>query len=115
MCPTPQGVLGSHIVFHCVLQCLYCVLGSHIVCFRVSHCVFQGLSEDECARLHKKQAKAALRKRREQEQQRLHVAQQIQRQLEEVEVKQREVEKRGVVIERVLRGDGPGQSLDVSS
>ncbi|KAK2182204.1 hypothetical protein NP493_363g01004 [Ridgeia piscesae] len=72
----------------------------------------QGLSEDECARLHKKQAKAALRKRREQEQQRLHVAQQIQRQLEEVEVKQREVEKRGVVIERVLRGDGPDTQRD---
>ena len=42
------------------------------------------------------------------------MAQQIQRQLEEVELKQREVEKRGVVIERVLRGDGPGQSLSSS-
>ena len=50
-----------HCVFHCVLQRLsvvfwgliLCVLGSHIVCFRIPHCVFQGLSEDECARLHK--------------------------------------------------------------
>ena len=73
--------------------------------------LFQGLSEDDATRLHKKQTRAALRKRREQEQQRLTVAQQIQRQLEDVEIKQREVEQRGVVIERVLRGDTSGKSV----
>ena len=80
-----------------------------IVVSRLTVVIFQGLSEDESTRLHKKQTKAALRKRREQEQQRLHVAQQIQRQLEDVEMKQREVEQRGVIIERVLRGDTSGK------
>ena len=32
----------------------------------------------------------------------------VYRQLEEVEVKQRGIEERGVAIERALRGDGPG-------
>lgn len=32
----------------------------------------------------------------------------LQRQLEEVEIKQRDVESRGVAIERALRGEGPG-------
>ena len=38
------------------------------------------------------------------------MAQEIQRQLEEVEIKQREVEKQGVTIERALRGDGSGET-----
>ncbi len=58
--------------------------------------------------LLKKQQRAAQRRQREQELKRLRTAQEIQRQLEEVEIKQRDVERRGVNIERALRGDGPG-------
>ncbi|CAG2059065.1 unnamed protein product, partial [Timema podura] len=39
---------------------------------------------------------------------RLRMAQEIQRQLEEVEVKQRELEQRGVSVEKALRGEGAG-------
>ncbi len=66
------------------------------------------LTEEELAKLLKKQQRAAQRRQREQELKRLRMAQEIQRQLEEVEIKQREVEKRGVGTERALRGEGPG-------
>ena len=69
----------------------------------------QHLTEEELAKLLKKQQRAAQRRQREQELKRLRMAQEIQRQLEEVEIKQREVEKRGVTIERALRGDGSGK------
>ena len=42
---------------------------------------------------------------RQAEQKRLRVAQEIQRQLEEVEVKQKEIEARGVSVEKALRGE----------
>uniref|UniRef100_A0A4W5JZ13 F-actin monooxygenase n=1 Tax=Hucho hucho TaxID=62062 RepID=A0A4W5JZ13_9TELE len=42
---------------------------------------------------------------------RLHRAQVIQRQLEEVGEKQRDLEERGVTIEKVLRGEAPGDGL----
>ncbi len=57
----------------------------------------------------KKQEKAAQRRQREEELKRLRVAQEIQRQLEEVETKQREVEERGVKIERALQEEGLGE------
>ena len=69
----------------------------------------QHLTEEELAKVLKKQQRAAQRRQREQELKRLRMAQEIQRQLEEVEIKQREVEKRGVTIERALRGDGSGK------
>lgn len=37
---------------------------------------------------------------------RLRMAQEIQRKLEETEVKQRELESRGVSVEKALRGEG---------
>uniref|UniRef100_A0A3P8YEV7 F-actin monooxygenase n=1 Tax=Esox lucius TaxID=8010 RepID=A0A3P8YEV7_ESOLU len=43
---------------------------------------------------------------------RLHRAQVIQRQLEEVGEKQRDLEERGVTIEKVLRGEAPGDLSD---
>ena len=42
--------------------------------------------------------------------QRLRMAQEIQRKLEETEVKQRELESRGVSVEKALRGEG-GKNL----
>lgn len=39
------------------------------------------------------------------------MAQEIQRQLEELEVKQRELEQRGVTLEKALRGEGTGKYL----
>ena len=37
------------------------------------------------------------------------MAQEIQRQLEELEVKQRELEAQGVALEKGLRGENPGK------
>jgi hypothetical protein len=39
------------------------------------------------------------------------MAQEIQRQLEELEVKQRELEERGVSVEKALRGEGMGKYI----
>lgn len=44
--------------------------------------------------------------------QRLRMAQEIQRKLEETEVKQRELESRGVSVEKALRGEG-GKNLSL--
>lgn len=41
---------------------------------------------------------------------RLRMAQEIQRQLEELEVKQRELERRGVHVEKAIRGEDNGQA-----
>ena len=50
----------------------------------------------------------AARKQREREMQRLRLAQEIQRQLEGAELRQHDVELRGVAIERCLQGEeGP--------
>ena len=51
---------------------------------------------------------AARKQLKQKEQKRLRIAQEIQRQLEEVDVKQKELEERGVVVEKALRGDGDG-------
>jgi hypothetical protein len=39
------------------------------------------------------------------------MAQEIQRQLEELEVKQRELEERGVSVEKAVRGEGMGKYI----
>jgi hypothetical protein len=51
---------------------------------------------------------AARKQLKQKEQKRVRIAQEIQRQLEEVDVKQKELEERGVVVEKALRGDGDG-------
>ena len=51
---------------------------------------------------------AARKQLKQKEQKRLRIAQEIQRQLEEVDVKQKELEERGVVVEKALRGVGDG-------
>jgi len=56
----------------------------------------------------RKQQKAVAKRQREAELKRLRIAQEIQRHLEEVEFKQRQVEERGIEVERALRGEGKG-------
>ncbi|XP_064087239.1 protein-methionine sulfoxide oxidase mical3b-like [Macrobrachium nipponense] len=54
----------------------------------------------------------ALKIARQAELKRLRMAQEIQRQLEECEVKTRELEERGVAVEKALRGENGGASRD---
>nr|XP_027209346.1 protein-methionine sulfoxide oxidase mical3a-like [Penaeus vannamei] len=60
----------------------------------------------------RRQRNAALRAARQAELKRLRMAQEIQRQLEECEVKTRELEERGVAVEKALRGEGGGANRD---
>jgi len=70
----------------------------------------ENLDERVARRLKKMQAK----QQKQAEHKRLRMAQEIQRQLEEVEVRQRELEERGIQVEKALRGDGPDEDLDES-
>ncbi|KAL5010476.1 hypothetical protein ScPMuIL_012781 [Solemya velum] len=67
-----------------------------------------GMTEED---LNKKIARrvqqAAKKQQKQREQKRLRMAQEIQRNLEEVDVKQKELEERGVHVEMALRGEGP--------
>ncbi|XP_038164634.1 protein-methionine sulfoxide oxidase mical2b isoform X2 [Cyprinodon tularosa] len=56
-------------------------------------------------RLRKKQEKTVAQQAKREQLKRLHRAQVIQRQLEEVEEKQRDLEERGVTIEKIIRGE----------
>uniref|UniRef100_A0A8C9Z3I2 F-actin monooxygenase n=1 Tax=Sander lucioperca TaxID=283035 RepID=A0A8C9Z3I2_SANLU len=65
------------------------------------------------AKLTRRVQKAARRQAKQEELKRLHRAQIIQRQLEQVEEKQRQLEERGVAVEKALRGEaGNSLSLD---
>ncbi|KAJ8416294.1 hypothetical protein AAFF_G00383160 [Aldrovandia affinis] len=82
-------------------------------------------SEEDRDTAKQKQGSSSLRQRRKQEKvveqrarreqlKRLHRAQVIQRQLEEVEEKQRVLEERGVTLEKLLRGETADGSMDES-
>ncbi|KAG0711105.1 [F-actin]-monooxygenase MICAL3 [Chionoecetes opilio] len=60
----------------------------------------------------RKQRTAAFKAARQAELKRLRMAQEIQRQLEECEVKTRELEERGVAVEKALRGEAGGSEHD---
>ncbi|TRY89833.1 hypothetical protein DNTS_026121, partial [Danionella cerebrum] len=60
----------------------------------------------------KKQEKMSIRQTKRDELKRLHRAQVIQRQLEEVEEKQRALEERGVILEKILRHENGDDSTD---
>uniref|UniRef100_A0A8C5G3C2 F-actin monooxygenase n=1 Tax=Gouania willdenowi TaxID=441366 RepID=A0A8C5G3C2_GOUWI len=65
------------------------------------------------AKLTRRVQKAARRQAKQEELKRLHRAQIIQRQLEQVEEKQRQLEERGVAVEKALRGEaGMGKKDD---
>ncbi|XP_036108635.1 F-actin-monooxygenase MICAL3 isoform X3 [Molossus molossus] len=69
--------------------------------------------EELNAKLTRRVQKAARRQAKQEELKRLHRAQIIQRQLEQVEEKQRQLEERGVAVEKALRGEaGLGKKDD---
>ncbi|XP_014649409.1 PREDICTED: protein-methionine sulfoxide oxidase MICAL3 isoform X14 [Ceratotherium simum simum] len=79
----------------------------HALAFRRSHASKpRTYTEEELnAKLTRRVQKAARRQAKQEELKRLHRAQIIQRQLEQVEEKQRQLEERGVAVEKALRGE----------
>ncbi|KAL4625088.1 protein-methionine sulfoxide oxidase mical3a-like [Arapaima gigas] len=67
--------------------------------------------EELNAKFTRRVQKAARRQAKQEELKRLHRAQIIQRQLEQVEEKQRQLEERGVAVEKALRGEAVEPSL----
>ncbi|XP_054865327.1 F-actin-monooxygenase mical2b isoform X5 [Amphiprion ocellaris] len=63
-------------------------------------------------KLRKKQEKTVVQQAKREQLKRLHRAQVIQRQLEEVGEKQKDVEERGVTIEKILRGEAEAAQTD---
>ncbi|XP_065807295.1 protein-methionine sulfoxide oxidase mical3b isoform X2 [Labrus bergylta] len=61
--------------------------------------------EDLDAKITRRVQRAARRTAKQEELKRLHRAQMIQRQLQQVEEKQRQLEERGVIVEKALRGE----------
>ncbi|XP_034391983.1 protein-methionine sulfoxide oxidase mical3a isoform X9 [Cyclopterus lumpus] len=78
----------------------------HALAFKRSYATKKTYTEEELnAKLTRKVQKAARRQAKQEELKRLHRAQIIQRQLEQVEEKQRQLEERGVAVEKALRGE----------
>ncbi|XP_053740495.1 protein-methionine sulfoxide oxidase mical3a isoform X20 [Synchiropus splendidus] len=78
----------------------------HALAFKRSYASKKTYTEEELnAKLTRKVQKAARRQAKQEELKRLHRAQIIQRQLEQVEEKQRQLEERGVAVEKALRGE----------
>ncbi|XP_032842305.2 F-actin-monooxygenase MICAL3 isoform X2 [Tyto alba] len=81
--------------------------------FHEKFCIFREMQKNERAyteeelnaKLTRRVQKAARRQAKQEELKRLHRAQIIQRQLEQVEEKQRQLEERGVAVEKALRGE----------
>uniref|UniRef100_A0A667H3J2 F-actin monooxygenase n=1 Tax=Lynx canadensis TaxID=61383 RepID=A0A667H3J2_LYNCA len=87
----------------------------HALAFRRSYASKpRTYTEEELnAKLTRRVQKAARRQAKQEELKRLHRAQIIQRQLEQVEEKQRQLEERGVAVEKALRGEaGMGKKDD---
>uniref|UniRef100_A0A3B3RLU7 F-actin monooxygenase n=1 Tax=Paramormyrops kingsleyae TaxID=1676925 RepID=A0A3B3RLU7_9TELE len=84
-------------------ECLYI---PHTAAPRKAHAIKKTYTEEELnAKLTRRVQKAARRQAKQEELKRLHRAQIIQRQLEQVEEKQRQLEERGVAVEKALRGE----------
>ncbi|XP_056334585.1 protein-methionine sulfoxide oxidase mical3a isoform X1 [Danio aesculapii] len=78
----------------------------HALAFKRSYATKKTYTEEELnAKLTRRVQKAARRQAKQEELKRLHRAQMIQRQLEQVEEKQRQLEERGVAVEKALRGE----------
>ncbi|XP_075066798.1 F-actin-monooxygenase MICAL3 isoform X15 [Mixophyes fleayi] len=78
----------------------------HALAFRRSYSSKKTYTDEELnMKLTKRVQKAARRQAKQEELKRLHRAQIIQRQLEQVEEKQRQLEERGVAVEKALRGE----------
>ncbi|XP_009989718.1 PREDICTED: protein-methionine sulfoxide oxidase MICAL3-like, partial [Tauraco erythrolophus] len=86
----------------------------HALAFKRSYSSKRAYTEEELnAKLTRRVQKAARRQAKQEELKRLHRAQIIQRQLEQVEEKQRQLEERGVAVEKALRGEA-GVSSDLA-
>ncbi|KAL4612797.1 protein-methionine sulfoxide oxidase mical3a-like isoform X1 [Arapaima gigas] len=78
----------------------------HALAFKRGYAIKKKYTEEELnAKLTRRVQKAARRQAKQEELKRLHRAQIIQRQLEQVEEKQRQLEERGVAVEKALRGE----------
>ncbi|XP_068803822.1 F-actin-monooxygenase MICAL3 isoform X2 [Struthio camelus] len=78
----------------------------HALAFKRSYSSKRAYTEEELnAKLTRRVQRAARRQAKQEELKRLHRAQIIQRQLEQVEEKQRQLEERGVAVEKALRGE----------
>ncbi|XP_055011975.1 protein-methionine sulfoxide oxidase mical3a isoform X2 [Boleophthalmus pectinirostris] len=78
----------------------------HALAFKRSYASKKTYTEEELnAKITRRVQKAARRQAKQEELKRLHRAQIIQRQLEQVEEKQRQLEERGVAVEKALRGE----------
>ncbi|KAM4746751.1 F-actin-monooxygenase MICAL3 [Rhinophrynus dorsalis] len=78
----------------------------HALAFRRSYSSKKTYTDEELnAKLTRRVQKAARRQAKQEELKRLHRAQIIQRQLEQVEERQRQLEERGVAVEKALRGE----------
>ncbi|KAM6306892.1 LOW QUALITY PROTEIN: F-actin-monooxygenase MICAL3-like [Podargus strigoides] len=77
----------------------------HALAFKRSYSSKRAYTEELNAKLTQQVQKAACRQAKQEELKRLHRAQIIQRQLEQVEEKQRQLEERGVAVEKALRGE----------
>ncbi|XP_041114031.1 protein-methionine sulfoxide oxidase mical3a-like isoform X17 [Polyodon spathula] len=78
----------------------------HAMAFKRSYASKKMYTEEELnAKITRRVQKAARRQAKQEELKRLHRAQIIQRQLEQVEEKQRQLEERGVAVEKALRGE----------
>ncbi|KAJ8002904.1 hypothetical protein DPEC_G00163800 [Dallia pectoralis] len=86
----------------------------HALAFQRAYATKKTYTEEELnAKLTRRVQKAARRQAKQEELKRLHRAQIIQRQLEQVEEKQRQLEERGVAVEKALRGEaGMGKKDD---
>ncbi|XP_038857401.1 protein-methionine sulfoxide oxidase mical3a [Salvelinus namaycush] len=86
----------------------------HALAFKRAYATKKTYTEEELnAKLTRRVQKAARRQAKQEELKRLHRAQTIQRQLEQVEEKQRQLEERGVAVEKALRGEaGMGKKDD---
>uniref|UniRef100_A0A3Q1K435 F-actin monooxygenase n=1 Tax=Anabas testudineus TaxID=64144 RepID=A0A3Q1K435_ANATE len=86
----------------------------HALAFKRSYATKKTYTDEELnAKLTRRVQKAARRQAKQEELKRLHRAQIIQRQLEQVEEKQRQLEERGVAVEKALRGEaGMGKKDD---
>uniref|UniRef100_A0AAQ4S021 F-actin monooxygenase n=1 Tax=Gasterosteus aculeatus aculeatus TaxID=481459 RepID=A0AAQ4S021_GASAC len=97
-----------------VQLCRSSVYVPHALAFKRSYATKKTYTEEELnAKLTRRVQKAARRQAKQEELKRLHRAQIIQRQLEQVEEKQRQLEERGVAVEKALRGEaGMGKKDD---
>uniref|UniRef100_A0A8C7N870 F-actin monooxygenase n=1 Tax=Oncorhynchus kisutch TaxID=8019 RepID=A0A8C7N870_ONCKI len=71
----------------------------------------KGQGSGGCDEQRRRQEETVIQQDKREQLKRLHRAQVIQRQLEEVGEKQKDLEERGVTIEKVLRGESPGDGL----